>query len=98
MHNSSDAIEVGSGLPELMRPTCRGSPRARCALRLRYFATSSDRIRASVHVMSTRSPTFTLDSASLSFTRVLYFQSCGPVNVIDGRFGSIARIVGKMGR
>ena len=34
--------------------------------------------------MSTRSPTFTFASASLSLTRVLYFQPCGPLKVIDG--------------
>ena len=73
--------------------------RAPVTLRCRYFfASSSDRIGASVHVMSTRSPTFTFASASLSFTRVVYFQFCGPVKVIDGRFGSIAVIVAVMVR
>src|SRR6478609_9708351 len=58
-----------------------------------HFPLSSDRIMASVHVMSTLSPTFTLASAALSSTRVLYFQPFGPVKVIEGAFGSIAAMV-----
>jgi hypothetical protein len=58
-----------------------------------HFTVSSERIRASVQVMSTLSPTFTFASAALSCTRVLYFQLFGPVNVIDGSVGSIAVIV-----
>jgi hypothetical protein len=58
-----------------------------------YFESSSDRTIASVHVMSTLSPTFTFARASLSSTRLLYDQPRGPVNVIEGVFGSIAVMV-----
>ena len=50
---------------------------------------STETIMASVHVMSTRSPTCTLLSASLSATFELYVQPFGPFNVIDGIFMSM---------
>ena len=43
--------------------------------------------------MSTLSPTFTLASASVSWTLEVYFQPLGPVKVIDGVVVSIAEIV-----
>src|SRR4051812_2451472 len=58
-----------------------------------YMPRSTDNSTASVHVMSTLSPTFTLPRAALSSTFDEYFQPFGPVNVIEGSAGSIAVIV-----
>ena len=60
---------------------------------VRYFGSSIDRSSASVQVMSTLSPTFTLANACLSSTRLVYFQPFGPVNVIEGTAISIAAMV-----
>ena len=66
---------------------------SRARLRMDHFSGSRERIRASVQVMSTLSPTFTVPSAALSSTRVEYFQPFGPANEIDGASMSIAVIV-----
>src|SRR3954468_18387907 len=63
-----------------------------------YFAGVNETSSAAVQVMSTLSPTLTVASAFLSSTRELYCQLFGPVNVIDGTFGSIAVIVAVMVR
>src|SRR4051812_20571792 len=74
------------------------SAAVRSRMRIVHLPSSSDRIIASVHVMSTLSPTFTFASAALSSTRVLYFQLLGPVKVIDGTFMSIWVMVAVMTR
>src|SRR4029079_3276271 len=58
-----------------------------------YMPRSSDTSTASVQTMSTLSPTSTLERAFVSCTLDVYFQSFGPVKVIDGVAGSIAVIV-----
>src|SRR4030095_3742395 len=59
---------------------------------------STETSSASVQVISTLSPTITPARADLSCTLDEYFQSLGPVNVIDGVFASIAVIVAVMVR
>src|SRR4029077_9270982 len=63
-----------------------------------YLGASAEISTASVQVMSRRSPTLTFLSASLSSTRELYFHPFGPLNEIDGTFGSIWVIVAVMVR
>src|SRR6476646_9650997 len=67
----------------LCRPT---SDRGALHRRVGIQEPSIDINSAIVHVMSTLSPTFTFDSAAVSWTRLLYFQPFGPVNVIDEAF------------
>src|SRR5688572_3267095 len=58
-----------------------------------YLPASTDTSTASVQVISTLSPTFTLPSASLSSTLDEYFHPFGPVKVTDGIVMSMAVIV-----
>src|SRR3954447_26148143 len=90
--SASCPMSRGSDGARRRRRECRGGGQNYLA------AVSSEIITASVQTMSTLSPTFTFDSASLSCTLELYFQLFGPLKVIDGTFMSIAVIVAVMVR
>src|SRR5436190_9988576 len=88
-----------------MRPAARRGAQPRygagaraAAWPVRYLGGSAEISTARVQVMSKRSPTLTFLSASLSSTRELYFHPFGPLNVIDGTFGSMWVIVAVMVR
>ena len=87
--------EAGSTERSRQSPTPESAVEdARHRLNLYFFAGDvTDTVNASVHVMSTRSPTLTFARAALSSTRDEYVHfTFSPLNVIDGTLLSMATI------